>query len=639
MFALRICLAFLLFALFSSNGFAQSEFRSNDIKDDRVAIGFCGFNIVLAVKDHKKAAGPCAGGWRCRNFTLSHKESKSNKAPKIAAVDLAWTGSKLAVLFEDQRTKIFDLTISGSPTSTVTHYVPDQVYRLTDEKGKTVWLSDSTHDTASGPGPFTRRGTLPPELEASFSHACQPEKLQAHLYQLEPEKSVSLYAPVFEFAPGETVFPTETNIWDQLKDSNLYGLRLQSTKEEKLQDELEEYLHRNKDESFKQKHAAVYYRLLRDFPGSWLFEYWTYYPFDVGHVQSHPHDTEHVFVEVDKIGGRIIGVLAAAHSNFTPNNLYSAIQADAEPVTLPIFVIVEKGKHALAPDINRDLKFTPGIDVNVFSETPQIWGIRDAIGQSDAHMRAYETSMTLNRNLHDAWAISDFGRYFDQGLFPGLQPMYRLIPLQGAKVIPYADPFSQSQAEYLISTHQDFQKPENIYKSWIFPYKALRVGMENITGAYESTFSVGYVSDVKSFPGLSKLIKAPLPGRIDLELMGSRGTDATSSTGQTYSYLGWKLLYGVQYERLTTNWFGYFASYHHRSDHFDVPLASDSLRITDVGQFGVFVQIPHKYFHNFILLAGPAFSYPGGSTVMCMRWGVNIWQSRGRTKFGNLPNR
>jgi hypothetical protein len=66
-------------------------------------------------------------------------------------------------------------------------------------------------------------------------------------------------------------------------------------------------------------------------------------------------------------------VVANAHDGSIPPNQYWA--RDGEVVAVPITVLVERGSHATAPDLDNDGRFTPGIDSTAVVK-PQ-WGIRD----------------------------------------------------------------------------------------------------------------------------------------------------------------------------------------------------------------------------------------------------------------------
>ena len=70
---------------------------------------------------------------------------------------------------------------------------------------------------------------------------------------------------------------------------------------------------------------------------------------------------------------RISSVIANAHDGSIPPNEYHA--RDDEPLVPPLTVLVERGSHAMAPDLNRDGRFTPGVDSTAILKLQ--WGIRD----------------------------------------------------------------------------------------------------------------------------------------------------------------------------------------------------------------------------------------------------------------------
>jgi hypothetical protein len=70
---------------------------------------------------------------------------------------------------------------------------------------------------------------------------------------------------------------------------------------------------------------------------------------------------------------RVERVVANAHDGSIPPNQYVA--RAGERLVPPLAVLVERGSHAMAPDINRDGRFTPADDSTV--TTKLLWGIRD----------------------------------------------------------------------------------------------------------------------------------------------------------------------------------------------------------------------------------------------------------------------
>lgn len=131
-----------------------------------------------------------------------------------------------------------------------------------------------------------------------------------------------------------------------------------------------------------------------------VVEYWSYYVFNEFTVRgtwlpyripdNHPHDLERLYLILTPTGGasplgdeadeawarrsfRIRSVVANAHDGSIPPNHYDT--AADEVLVAPLMVLVERGSHAMAPDIDQDGRFTPGIDSTA---TPKLqWGIRD----------------------------------------------------------------------------------------------------------------------------------------------------------------------------------------------------------------------------------------------------------------------
>ena len=104
---------------------------------------------------------------------------------------------------------------------------------------------------------------------------------------------------------------------------------------------------------------------------------------------NHPHDLERLYLVLtptdafnpaDDVGElwarsafRIRSVIANAHDGSIPPNEYNA--RDDESLVPPLTILVERGSHAMAPDLNHDGRFTPGVDST--SRWKLQWGIRD----------------------------------------------------------------------------------------------------------------------------------------------------------------------------------------------------------------------------------------------------------------------
>jgi len=128
-----------------------------------------------------------------------------------------------------------------------------------------------------------------------------------------------------------------------------------------------------------------------------VVEYWCYYVYNAFTVRggwlpyrvrdNHPHDLERVYLVLtptdtptttadpaepeDEAWARrtfqIRSVIANAHDGSIPPNQFDAREDEA--ISPPLTLLVERGSHAMAPDINQDGRFTPGVDSTA---TPKI---------------------------------------------------------------------------------------------------------------------------------------------------------------------------------------------------------------------------------------------------------------------------
>jgi hypothetical protein len=141
-----------------------------------------------------------------------------------------------------------------------------------------------------------------------------------------------------------------------------------------------------------------------------VVEYWCYYVYNEFTVRgtwlpyrvrdNHPHDLERLYLvltpnqtasSVDAVADeawargafRIRSVVANAHDGSIPPNEYDV--ADDDVLAAPLTVLIERGSHAMALDVNQDGRFTPGIDS---TDAPKLqWGIRDT-GATGSRYRA-----------------------------------------------------------------------------------------------------------------------------------------------------------------------------------------------------------------------------------------------------------
>ncbi len=593
-----------------------------------VAVGMCDSDIILATPID-------ASHWWSRTLQIPQQGRRPTQA------SLARTGTKLGLYYADTgEVAIWDLTAPDAPSLQPTHYITRQTYEFDGKDGK-IYRDDHGRDTSERY--LARKVDTPGPLVEGRNSLAGQRHCEWSTYQVEPEPG--LYAPILEFTSSEQVFPSTTGIWplSQVATQPVWAEKKPSRLSEGEQAALSEYRtifsENDGPDTYREllEKSAVYYRVL-SCSGSWLYQYWIYYPFDVGRVQEHLHDPEHLFVEVSKLGGEIIGVLAASHPGIIPNNLYSSLTRNAEPVTLPLAVLVEDGKHALAPDINRDGKFMPGVDVNVFPEVSQVWGIRDYVGNGDVQMHKYQSSMTFDRDFSRAWASRTFDDFYGGSQF-ALDPhfaqvkrRYQLLefPVRADAATNKTDcrhALTTDCAELVLNRHEDFVQPSTIYKRWSFPSQQIRVGSGSIERSLE--FSVGYVTDFKHFPWPMGPL-ASMPGRLAFEVaVGPHSTSAPKMTAT-------RLYYGLEYERSVTNIFGYYIGYLHRNDYFDQPApgVDTSSNIYHLGIYTEFSKLSRHLPRNIIGHFGPAFSTTGNQVYVEARVEFAIWSKRGRTRFG-----
>ncbi len=149
--------------------------------------------------------------------------------------------------------------------------------------------------------------------------------------------------------------------------------------------------------------AAVAFRVFPHVTGAEtdiVVEYWCYYVFNEYSVHgawlpykvsdNHPHDLERLYfvlrpnalawragetanVDWAREAFQIVRIVANAHNGALPPNQYVA--GVGERLAAPVSVLVERGSHAMAPDINADGRFTPGVDSAAHAKA--LWGIRD----------------------------------------------------------------------------------------------------------------------------------------------------------------------------------------------------------------------------------------------------------------------
>ena len=432
--------------------------------------------------------------------------------------------------------------------------------------------------------------------------------LDWRFFRVSPDEG--LYAPVLEVTALEDVFPSAFDM--------LPGLGRKVANGHRATDVLfERYL--RLDAMTRRKQCTIYYRV-RSAPGSWMIEYWMYYPFDVGGVGSHLHDPEHFFVEVDKLGGAVRKTIGAAHGYFAPNNIYTADLRGALAINLPLYVLVEQHKHATAPDIDRDRAFTPGIDENEYKERAKVWGVRDVIGTNNNQLMSFDRTMSADRKPEDFLApLSVLSRYPNATDLAAVA-CCRLEPLPEApgNLKPCDDPTAEC-ARNSVMAHPDFVDPYTILKDWVFPHQFMRLNYGLGPRQRLHSLGVGIASDLDRLPGLSRFL--PLPGRVGAEVFGWR-QDLTTLERDPDSCIAkctreYGVGVGVRYDQFLSNLFGIYSSIRVWS-----PPVSD-MWIT----FGPMVEVPLGNSSNASVQAGLAFR-PYASPRFEMRMSLGLWKPR-----------
>ena len=355
-----------------------------------------------------------------------------------------------------------------------------------------------------------------------------------------------LYAPILEFADNEPDYPADVDIWQAIRP-----LAHGTSKAD--------YLAAYASLADRRWSRCTSYVRTLSYPGTWLIEYWFYYPFDEGKSHPHLHDSEHLFVEVDKLGGAVRNVFASDHDSFVANNLYSTLVKDSPPVALPLFAMVELAKHAMAPDLNHDGRFTRGVDDNLHREPYAFWGLRDRSSKVHFLMEPYLASMSLPRHRDGRFALADA-----EAIFPGLDvPSEHLVctlqPFPDDPPCAHCDSATAEAATAYLDHHPDARAPEAIYKPYVVPWREVRLGV----GIYDwsedrAEVSLGLVGDFRHMTGGV----LPIPARLALEFgWKPLGKDiAVHLNGVSSDVFSKSTLFaGAGLERLITNTQGFYS--------------------------------------------------------------------------------
>lgn len=269
-------------------------------------------------------------------------------------------------------------------------------------------------------------GICPP-VRAAVSPAAQRALAETFAPELvfHPEEELFPCSPLLDTNPGRWMGPAELPQGVALGDNRA---------------RVAEYLSLSRADRFRA--ATVYYRVrpIAREGGTLVVEYWLYYLANAYAVRgglvpfhlsgAHPHDLERVFVVLEPAPDaaraegrayRIRSVLTSAHTAGIPDNRYSV--PPGHDLGTRLQVLVERGSHAMAPDIDRNLSFDAAIDGGGYRKL--VWGIRD-FGDTWA---AYRPGYTDARPADDVLRLTFAGHAADGRPSGPNTGRYRLEPV------------------------------------------------------------------------------------------------------------------------------------------------------------------------------------------------------------------
>ena len=436
-----------------------------------------------------------------------------------------------------------------------------------------------------------------------------------------------LYAPVLEFARDEPIYPSNFEIWQDIRpraQGSSFGAY------EKAYASLGDR---------RWASCGAYVRTL-SYPGTWLEEYWYYYPFDEGHPHAHFHDSEHMFIEIDKLGGTVRNVFASDHDSFVPNNLYSTLAPGARPVALPLYALVESGKHAMAPDLNHDGRFTRGVDDNLHLESYSFWGLRDRTSGFHFLMEPYRSSMSEPRYRQDRFALQDETAFFPAA---DVLPEHQVCRL---RAFPEDDPScpdcgvatAEAAAAHLVE-HRDAREPENIYKPYVVPWREVRVGMDLYDWLGDRrAFAFSYVGDLRHLT--AGLVRVPL--RLGLDSMWNPFPQPVELPGPLrVARASSSVFAGAHLERLVTSTQGFYAGATVKWSDI-VPPAPSLVHHWVYGgvayRAGYILELPSPHWGSLVNQVGVVLQEPPYPVLFEWRISWAFLRQRGRTSFGARPS-
>ena len=238
---------------------------------------------------------------------------------------------------------------------------------------------------------------VPAMLEADESASSLP------LFRAEQAAIARAFAPVFIFHPDEQYFPI-SSMFPMTLGTDLDSAPVPTSGAREQLGRAAERAARYDalPKETKLALAAVGFRVFSRFKhgeSEVIVEYWCHYVYNQFTIRgsylpyrisrNHPQDLERLFIVLTPVPGapppvedadeswaraafRIRRIVANAHDGSVPPNEY---EVKDERHLDTISILVERGSHAMAPDIDHDGRFTPDIDST--STGKLLWGIRD----------------------------------------------------------------------------------------------------------------------------------------------------------------------------------------------------------------------------------------------------------------------
>jgi hypothetical protein len=242
---------------------------------------------------------------------------------------------------------------------------------------------------------FLAVATLLALNEPSYAHAADPDPaavdidLDSELPAAVQRELAAQFAPTLVFHRDEQYFPTSPLFpidrgpgSTGTRDGGIDAFRRLGTTDDRRRH------YERLSPAGKANLARVYFRAyhaaVREGPVI-VVEYWLYYVqndyrvrgnlFPLWVDSSHPNDLEHIHLVLQRRADdrlEVTEVYSSAHTGTMPSNRFH-FEDGQSPGRLRI--LVERGSHANAPDVNGDGIFTPGEDGS--SGYKVLWGIRD----------------------------------------------------------------------------------------------------------------------------------------------------------------------------------------------------------------------------------------------------------------------